>query len=83
MKLFTVVCISNTGFEIAVKHVMATDANAAAAMVAEDADLKFIALFPGWQESLLATYGPPRESTDLLWQADNDEDDDDEDDFDD
>lgn len=73
MKLFTAIGINNDNGEIFYKHLMALDANAAAAMAAEEADIKFIALLPGWHDSFLATEGQPREAADLLW-SDDDED---------
>ena len=66
MKLFTIVGLSNTSGERYVKHLMATDASTAVAMAAESEDFQLIAIFNGWQESLIGTDGPPREAADLL-----------------
>jgi hypothetical protein len=66
MRLYTIVAIRNDTGHVHVRHVMAHDHNHAAVMAAENADIKFIAIFLGWQDSFLPTEGEPREATDIL-----------------
>jgi len=73
MKRFTLIGVYNTDGQIYFRHWMATDANAAVAMAAEDADVSFFAALPGWHESLMRTDGQPRKAEDVLWTDDEED----------